>query len=87
MYGSSVRTIKECVEKSGIAPTDVAALAFDGQMSGIGTVDHEWGTPTPYDSWLDTRCKPYIEMMKPYAEQIVRTSDGPPTYCHGPKIL
>ncbi len=87
IYGSSVRTIKECVEKSGIAPADIAALAFDGQMSGIGTVDAEWGTPTPYDSWLDTRCKPYIEQMRPYAEQIVRTSGGPPTYCHGPKIL
>lgn len=87
IYGSSVRTIKECVEKSGIAPADVAALAFDGQMSGIGTVDAEWGTPTPYDSWLDTRCKPYIEQMRPNAEQIVRTSGGPPTYCHGPKIL
>jgi xylulokinase len=87
LYGSSVRTIQECVEKSGIDPADVAALAFDGQMSGIGTVDEEWGTPTPYDSWLDTRCKPYIEMMKPHAEQIVQISGGPPTYCHGPKIL
>jgi len=87
LYGSSVRTIQECVEKSGINPADVAALAFDGQMSGIGTVDDEWGTPTPYDSWLDTRCKPYIEMMKPHAEQIVQISGGPPTYCHGPKIL
>ena len=87
LYGSSVRTIQECVEKSGIAPADVAALAFDGQMAGIGAVDDEWGTPTPYDSWLDTRCKPYIEKMKPHAEQIVQTSGGPPTYSHGAKIL
>lgn len=87
LYGSSVRTIQECVEKSGITPADVAALAFDGQMAGIGAVDNEWDTPTPYDSWLDTRCKLYIEKMKPHAEQIVQTSGGPPTYCHGPKIL
>ncbi len=87
LYGSSVRTIQECVEKSGIDPADVAGLAFDGQMSGIGTVDDEWGTPTPYDSWLDTRCKPYIEKMRPQAEQIVQTSGGPPTYSHGAKIL
>jgi xylulokinase len=87
LYGSSVRTIRECVEKSGIDPADVAALAFDGQMSGIGTVDAAWGTPTPYDSWLDTRCKPYIEMMRPDGEQIVRISGGPPTYSHGAKIL
>jgi xylulokinase len=87
LYGASVRTIKECVEKSGIDVSDVAALAFDGQMAGVGAVDDEWGTPTPYDSWLDARCAPYIEKMKPYAEQIVQTSGGPPTFCHGPKIL
>ncbi|MGE5601877.1 MAG: xylulokinase [Nitrososphaerales archaeon] len=87
LYGSSVRTIRECLEKGKIDPHDVAALAFDGQMSGIGTIDAAWGTPTPYDSWLDTRCKPYIEMMRPHADQIIRASGGPPTYCHGPKIL
>jgi len=46
-YGSAVRTIRECVESSGIDPSDVAAIAFDGQMAGIGTVDEEWGTPFP----------------------------------------
>ncbi|MDH7485081.1 MAG: FGGY family carbohydrate kinase [Anaerolineae bacterium] len=86
-YGSAVRTIRECLESSGIKPSDVAAIAFDGQMSGIGTVDEEWGTPTVYDSWLDTRCKPYIEQMRRCEEAIIRRSGGPPTYSHGPKIL
>ena len=69
-YGSSVRTIRQCVESSGIDPADVAAIAFDGQMAGIGTVDKEWGTPTVYDSWLDTRCKPTIEQMRPFQEVV-----------------
>ena len=86
-YTSSVRTISECVEKSGINPGDVAAIAFDGQMAGVGTVDAEWGTPTPYDSWLDARCKPYIEMMKPHADLVIERSGGPPTYSHGAKVL
>jgi xylulokinase len=86
-YTSSVRTIKECVEKSGINPSDVAAIAFDGQMAGTGSVDADWGSPTPYDSWLDIRCGAYIEMMKPHADQVIQSTGGPPTYCHGPKIL
>jgi xylulokinase len=86
-YTSSARTIKECVEKSGINPSDVAAIAFDGQMAGIGAVDADWGTPTPYDSWLDTRCGAYVEMMKRHADLVIRKTGGPPTYCHGPKIL
>lgn len=86
-YGSSVRTIRQCLELSGIDPVDIAAIAFDGQMSGIGTVDKDWGTPTVYDSWLDTRCKPAIEQMRPFEETIIRRSGGPPTYSHGPKML
>ena len=86
-FTSSVRTIRECVEKSGVNPADVAAIAFDGQMAGIGAVDADWGTPTPYDSWLDTRCGHYIELMKTHEDQIIQKTGGPPTYCHGPKIL
>ncbi|MGQ9625328.1 MAG: FGGY-family carbohydrate kinase [Anaerolineae bacterium] len=87
IYGSAVRTIKECMEKSGIKPAEVAALAFDGQMAGISTVDAEWGTPTVYDSWLDTRCGPYIERMKEHEALVIQKSGGPPSYNHGPKIL
>jgi len=86
-YTSSVRTIAQCVTKSGIPPGDVAAIAFTGQMAGVGTVDAVWGAPTPYDSWLDARCKPYIELMKLHADLVVERSGGPPSYCHGPKVL
>ena len=87
LYTSSVRTIRECVEKSGINPSDVAAIAFDGQMAGVGSVDADWGSPTPYDSWLDTRCDAYVELMKAHADLVIQKTGGPPTYCHGPKIL
>ena len=66
---------------------DVAAIAFDGQMAGVGSVDADWGSPTPYDSWLDTRCDAYVELMKAHADLVIQKTGGPPTYCHGPKIL
>ncbi len=87
LYGAAARTIRACVDQSGVAPGEVAGISFDGQMAGIGTVDAAWGTPAPYDSWLDTRCGPYIEAMRPHEELIIRTTGGPPTYSHGPKIL
>ncbi len=86
-YLSSLRTIKECLEKSGVEPGEVAALAFDGQMAGIGTIDDQWQTPTVYDSWLDTRCRPYIDRMREHQDLIIEKTGGPPTYSHGPKIL
>ncbi len=87
IHGSAVRTIRECVEKSEIDPAQVAGIAFDGQMAGIGTVDAKWGTPTVYDSWLDTRCRDYITRMKDHQQRIIALTGGPPTISHGAKIL
>ena len=87
IYGSALRTIRECLEKSGVAPGDIAGIAFDGQMSGIGTVDEKWDTPTVYDSWLDTRCRDYITRMKEHQRKIIALTGGPPTFSHGAKIL
>ena len=42
----------------------------------------------PYDSWLDTRCAPYIKIMRKEAgRRIIRKTGGPPSFNHGPKIL
>ncbi len=87
IYGSALRTIQACVEQSKINPIQVAGIAFDGQMAGIGTVDVNWDTPTVYDSWLDTRCRDYITRMKEHQQRIILLTGGPPTISHGAKIL
>ena len=87
IYGSAVRTIKQCLDESGINAGRVAGIAFDGQMAGIGSVDKDWGTPTLYDSWLDTRCGAYIPTLKQYDQKIITLTGGPPTFSHGAKIL
>ena len=38
-YHSAVKTIRQVIEKSGIRPNEVAAIAVDGQMSGIGIIN------------------------------------------------
>jgi xylulokinase len=87
IYGSAVRTIRTCLAQSQINPGQVTGIAFDGQMAGIGSVGQTWDSPTGYDSWLDTRCGPYILRLKEREQQIIALTGGPPTISHGAKIL
>ncbi len=83
---SSHRTIRAALDASGRA-ADVAGVAFSGQMSGIGTIDEQHRPATYFDSWLDSRCTPYIDEMSDHAARVVELSGCPPTYSHGPKIV
>jgi xylulokinase len=85
---SVCQAIAECVRKAGIASSDVAAIAIVGQMAGIIGVGRDGRNVTPYDSWLDTRCAPYITRMDREAgTEIVTQTGGPASFNHGPKIL
>lgn len=87
-YRTAAQTVNDCLQKSGIEPRQVAAIAFDSQMAGIGTVDENFNPATRYDSWLDMRCQPYIEYIdQHYGELVTRLTGCPPTCNHGPKIL
>ena len=83
---SAHRTIRAALERSERA-REVAGVAFSGQMSGIGTIDERFEPATRFDSWLDTRCEPYIVRMDEHAQRVIELSGCPPTYSHGPKIL
>ena len=58
------QTIRACVKKARINPASVAAIGIDGQMAGTLGVGKDGRNVTPYDSWLDTRCAPYIKLME-----------------------
>jgi xylulokinase len=83
---SAHRTIRQALQASGRV-NDIACVAFSGQMSGIGGIDERFRPATHFDSWLDTRCEPYIVRMSEHADRITELSGCPPTYSHGPKIL
>ena len=88
LYASCAATIRELLDKSGVAAKDVAAVGIDGQMAGIVGIDESGEASTYYDSWLDTRCGKYMEEMRSRAgKRIIELSGGPATYVHGPKIL
>ena len=87
-YTSAAFTIKGCLQESGINPSQVAAIAFDSQMAGIGSIDEDFKPAARFDSWLDMRCQPYIEWLDRTAgEWITRSTGCPPSCNHGPKML
>jgi xylulokinase len=87
-YTSAAQTVRTCIQSSGINPKEIAALAFDSQMAGVGTVDEDYKPAARFDSWLDMRCQPFIEQMNREAgERITQLTGCPPTCDHGPKML
>ncbi|MDD5659018.1 MAG: FGGY family carbohydrate kinase [Actinomycetota bacterium] len=87
IFYSALDTIKDCMEKSRINPSMVEGISIDGQMAGICGIDKQWNAAIPYDSWLDTRCSPYIKILKKIEDDIIKISGGPPTFSHGAKML
>jgi xylulokinase len=84
---SACRTIRRALADAGPSTAaQVAGVAFSGQMSGIGAIDADHRPAIPFDSWLDTRCTPYIVRMAGHADRITALSGCPPTYSHGPKM-
>ena len=86
---SVCRSVSESLKsRTGIRASKIRCMAIDGQMAGIIGVGEDGMAVTPYDSWLDTRCAPYIKQMKEQAEEeIIRKTGNPPSFNHGPKIL
>src|SRR5512138_2830597 len=62
-YLTAAQTVRSCIQQSGIDPSEVMAIAFDSQMAGIGAVDEDFNPAIRFDSWLDMRCQPYIELI------------------------
>jgi xylulokinase len=85
---SVCRTVRACLRQAGLRLPEVAAIGIDGQMAGIIGVGRDGRAVTPYDSWLDTRCAPYIKRMQSVAgDEVISKTGGPPSFNHGPKIL
>ncbi len=87
-YTSAAQTIRRCIALSSVDPQEIAAIAFDSQMAGVGLIGEDFKPVARFDSWLDMRCQPYIEAMDSQAgERITQLTGCPPTCDHGPKML
>ena len=79
-------TIRACLRE--VKGATVAGIGIDGQMAGIIGVGQDGKNVTPYDSWLDTRCAPYVqEMVRHAGARVLGKTGCPPSINHGPKKL
>ena len=87
-YATAAETVRRVIEASGIDHEEIAAIGFDSQMAGVGSIDDDFQPAAPFDSWLDMRCQPYIEaLQRDHGETITRLTGCPPTCAHAAKML
>jgi xylulokinase len=87
-YATAAETVRRIIHASGIDPGEIAAIGFASQMAGIGSVDENFRPATPFDSWLDMRCRPYIEILQSgHGAAVTRLTGCPPTCAHAAKML
>lgn len=87
-YTTAAEAVHTCIRESGIDPRQVAAIAFDSQMAGVGSIDEDYNPATRFDSWLDMRCEPQIKYIdQHYGDLVTRLTGCAPTCDHGPKML
>ena len=60
---TAATTVRQVLADAGIQSDEVAAIAFDSQMAGVGLIDEEFRPVGHFDSWLDMRCQPFIELL------------------------
>ena len=74
-YQTAAQTVNTCLIESGVNPKEVAAIAFDSQMAGVGAIDEDHNSVSKFDSWLDMRCEPQIKYLEEnYGEMITELS-------------
>ncbi|MFN8457624.1 MAG: FGGY family carbohydrate kinase [Anaerolineae bacterium] len=84
---ASLSAIKELLEKSQVAAKDVAAICFDGMISGTMGIDAAGDATTPYTTTLDMRFAPHLNYVMDNFHDLIRekTGAGQPTFA--PKML
>jgi xylulokinase len=67
---------------------DIAAIGIAGQMAGILGIGPGGEPVTPYDSWLDSRCRAQVaELAARLGDRGTELTGCPPMVAHAPKIL
>lgn len=88
ILGSVRRTIQRAVADSHVQTEDISVVGLSGQMGGIMGMGADGKPVTVYDSWLDTQCAKYSDLMRAKAgKRIIEVTGGTASSNQGPKIL
>lgn len=88
IFAACVDGMAECVKKSGVNPSDIAAIVSDGQQAGIIWIDENYDAISPYDTWMDNRFLPFAKQMnETCGERILEKGGNNAIITIGPKVL
>ncbi len=88
MLSSTIEGMKECIQASGIYSADIAAIVMDGQQAGLIWIDEDYNAISPFDSWLDNRFVPFVQVMdRSCGERILAKGGNKRIITTGPKML
>lgn len=88
ILNASFSVIKSITSELGERSKNIRAIGIDAQMAGVMGVDKDYKAVIPLDSWLDTRCSKYTEVIKKEAGQTaLEKSGGQFIHAHASKIL
>ena len=86
MVEATVASIREAIEMAGAGKADVAAIAFDGMISGVMGVDSQWNPTTAYTTPLDMRFGDQLDRITEAHGEKIRRLTGSGMAVIGPKI-
>lgn len=80
-------SVRELVDRSGVAPQDIGAVCLDAMISGTLGIDVNCDPTTPYTTTLDLRFAPQLNFVLEHFHDPIRqlTGSGQPTIA--PKML
>ena len=86
-YTSAAQTVKKCVESSGVEPKEIASIAFDSQMAGIGLIDEDFKPVTRFElcGWICDVSRLLSGWTKKPVVESLNSLAAPPLVIMGPK--
>ena len=85
--GAATRTIAACMKQARVDPRTVVGVGIAGQMAGILGIGRDGRAITPYDSWLDSRCRADLaDIDAQCGDEIIARTGCPPMVAHAPKL-
>lgn len=88
IFSSVITVISELTARNQSEIVNIRAIGMDAQMAGIMGIDDDFSAVMPLDSWLDSRCAKYTELLKTEAgDAAIKSSGGQFIHSHASKIL
>ncbi len=84
---ATLATLHEVLEKTNVAPGQVAAICLDGMISGVMGIDATGEATTPYTTTLDMRFAPQLNQVMAQHHDLIRAQTGSGQATIGPKMM